>query len=62
MARQDRNSTDYLAARTAVLEADMTKGEIVAVLEQLRVRHGLCTIKVDAGVRDLLVSVLRGKI
>jgi hypothetical protein len=65
MPRPDnRNNTDYFAraARTAVLDADMTKSQIVAALEQLKVCHGLCTIKVDAGVRDLLLSALRGEI
>ena len=65
MPRLDnRNNTDYSAraARSVVLDADMTKSQVVAALEQLKVCHGLCTIKVDAGIRDLLLSALRGKI
>jgi hypothetical protein len=31
------------------------------VLEQLTFRSGLCTIKLDAAVRDLIVSALRQK-
>jgi len=41
------------------LEGDMSKADLIYVLEGLRFRNGLLTIKLDRDVRDFLVRTLR---
>jgi hypothetical protein len=57
-----RNAADYTAPNRKdgppEIDQDMTPSEIVTVLRQLTFRTGLCTIKLDAPVRDLIVSAL----
>ena len=42
-----------------ILDADMSRSDIVAVLERLRFRNGLLTIKIDRDARDYIVRALR---
>jgi hypothetical protein len=47
-------------AEPAVLDADMTRADIIAVLQWLQFPHkGRVLIELDRGVRDFLVGVLR---
>ena len=41
------------------LEGDMSKADLIYVLESLRFRNGLLTIKLDRDARDFLVRALR---
>jgi hypothetical protein len=59
------SSTDYFVSRKKpraspeVLDADMTRGDIVDTLKRLRFDHGLhCTVTLDSAVRDYLVAAL----
>jgi hypothetical protein len=47
------------AWQTESLEADMTRNDLITVLERLRFRNGLLTIKIDRETRDYLVRILR---
>jgi hypothetical protein len=64
MGQPSQNRSDYTAARNTVLDGDMTPGDIINALEQLRFENGLRAVKLDGAVRDFLVaalSVRRGK-
>jgi hypothetical protein len=44
------------------LTSDMTRGDLIAVLEDLRFQgQQLRTLRLDRGVRDYLLAVLRGR-
>jgi hypothetical protein len=48
--------------RSNELTSDMTRGDLIAVLEDLRLQwQQLRTLRLDRGVRDYLVAVLRGR-
>jgi hypothetical protein len=65
MGQPSANRSDYTAAaRNVVLDGDMTAGDIINALEELRFENGLRSVKLDGAVRDFLVaalSVRRGK-
>jgi hypothetical protein len=49
-------------AEPATLDADMTRADIIAVLEWLQFpRKGQALVELDKGVRDFLVGVLRDR-
>jgi hypothetical protein len=52
---------NYDRVRVEVLDADLTPGEIAAVLEQLKFTHPstLRAVRIDEGVRDYLVRCCR---
>jgi hypothetical protein len=52
---------NYDRVRIEVLDADLTPGEIAAVLEQLKFTHPstLRAVRIDEGVRDFLLTALR---
>jgi hypothetical protein len=63
-----QNQTDYLATaiardEPAIIDQDMTRADIVATLERLKLRGTTRTlvVQMDGPVRDLLVSALRRK-
>jgi hypothetical protein len=43
------------------LDQDMTRGDLVWVLERLKFADGLCQLSVDKGVRDFLIRTLQDR-
>jgi hypothetical protein len=59
-----QNQANYLAAaqdEPEVIDQDMTRGDIIAILERLKFRGMPRTVQLDRPVRDFLVSALRRK-
>jgi hypothetical protein len=61
-----QNQTNYLAAAAArdepeIIDQDMTRSDIVGILERLKFNGMPRTVQMDSPVRDPLVSALRRK-
>ena len=56
------NSTDYLASKIRnepeVLDAGMTRADLVDVLRQLKFEEQFCSLWLDRPVRDFLIAAL----
>jgi hypothetical protein len=59
MTKADKlHMTGRLSSEPELLDADMTKGDVVDVLRRLKFEEQYCTLWLDRPVRDYLITML----